>query len=116
MANAHTFEPTPADSVALTQAALIFENGLEFETWLDDLYTAAGAGAERVVVSDGIALRAMEEDHDEHGDDEHGDEEHVHEHGEEEHADDEHDHGDVAPKRLVIADGASPRGASPRCR
>lgn len=97
--DAHTFEPTPADSVALTQASLIFENGLEFETWLDDLYTAAGAGAERVVVTDGIALRAMEEGHDEHVDEEYGDEEH---------ADDEHDHGDVAPKRLAIADGAAP--------
>ncbi len=106
--DAHTFEPTPADSVALTQAALIFENGLEFETWLDDLYTAAGAGAERVVVSDGIELRAMEDEHgdehgDEHEDDEHGDDEHADddhaddEHGDDEHADDEHaddEHGD----------------------
>ena len=90
----HTFEPTPADSVALTQAALIFENGLEFESWLDDLYTAAGAGGQRVAVTDGIALRAMEEGHDEHAD--------------EEHADDEHIHSDIAPKRLVVADGTTP--------
>lgn len=95
--DAHTFEPTPADSVALTQAALIFENGLEFERWLDDLYTAAGAGAQRVAVTDGITLRAMEKGHDEH-DDEHDDA----------HADEEDDHGIVTPKRLVVADGAAP--------
>lgn len=107
--DAHTFEPTPADSVALTQASLIFENGLEFETWLDDLYSAAGAGAERVVVTDGIALRAMEEGHDEHGDEhgEHADDEHADEHDDDSHDDHDHDaKGEVvAPHRLFVADG-----------
>jgi zinc/manganese transport system substrate-binding protein len=50
----HSYEPVPQDSVALTNANLIFENGLGFETWLDDLYTAAGGQAQRVVVSQGI--------------------------------------------------------------
>lgn len=91
--DAHTFEPTPADSVALTQATLIFENGLEFESWLDDLYTAAGATAERIAVAEGISLLAMAESS--HAD--HADEADDHEHA---------DEGEVvAPRRLFVADG-----------
>lgn len=90
--DSHTFEPTPQDGVRLLEADLIFENGIEFETWLDDLYTASGSEAARVVVSDGVELRAFEEsDHDDH---DHGDEDHDHEghdHGDEDH-DHDHDH------------------------
>ena len=50
----HSYEPVPQDSVALTNANLIFENGLGFESWLDDLFTAAGGQAQRIVVSQGI--------------------------------------------------------------
>jgi ABC-type Zn uptake system ZnuABC Zn-binding protein ZnuA len=59
--DAHEYEPTPQDSVAIADAALIFENGLEFETWLNDLYTASGSAAIRVVVSEGIVPRPMTE-------------------------------------------------------
>jgi zinc/manganese transport system substrate-binding protein len=47
----HTFEPSPADSAALVDAALIFENGLQLEPWLDDLYQSSGATAKRIVVT-----------------------------------------------------------------
>ncbi len=50
----HTYEPIPADEVALAQASLIFENGLGFETWLNKLYTASGSKAQRVVVTTGV--------------------------------------------------------------
>jgi zinc/manganese transport system substrate-binding protein len=50
----HTYEPIPADSVALGDADVIFENGLGFESWLDDLYAASGSQAQRVVVSAGL--------------------------------------------------------------
>jgi ABC-type Zn uptake system ZnuABC Zn-binding protein ZnuA len=50
----HTFEPVPADAKALTDAALVFENGLEFETWFDELYESSGSKAERIVVADGL--------------------------------------------------------------
>lgn len=50
----HSYEPVPQDSVALSQANLVFENGLNFEAWLDDLYTAANGQGQRIVVSDGI--------------------------------------------------------------
>ena len=51
----HTYEPIPADGVALAQADLIFENGLGFETWLDKLYTASSSKARRVVVTTGVS-------------------------------------------------------------
>lgn len=50
----HTYEPTPTDASALAEAALVFENGLEFEKWLDKLYTASGSQASRIVVTKGI--------------------------------------------------------------
>ncbi|MFL5804108.1 MAG: metal ABC transporter substrate-binding protein [Roseiflexaceae bacterium] len=52
--DAHTFEPSPADGVALAEADLVFENGLGFEPWLDDLYTSSGSQAPRVVVTERI--------------------------------------------------------------
>src|SRR6185436_19321983 len=45
-ADTHSYEPVPQDSVALTNANLVFENGLGFESWLDDLYTAANTQAQ----------------------------------------------------------------------
>jgi zinc/manganese transport system substrate-binding protein len=50
----HTYEPTPADAGALAEAALVFENGLEFEKWLDKLYAASGSKAPRIVVTQGL--------------------------------------------------------------
>jgi len=71
--DAHTFEPSPADGVALAEAQLVFENGLEFETWLDDLHTASGSKAERVVVTEGLEpLAAPEGEHAEEGEHERG--------------------------------------------
>lgn len=66
--DAHTFEPSPADSAALARAVLVFENGLGFEPWLEKLYTASGSKARRVIVTDGITvLAAATEEHEEHG-------------------------------------------------
>lgn len=64
--DSHVYEPTPQDAITLAEADIIFENGLEFETWLDDLYTASGSTAQRVVVSDGVDPLAFEgHDHEE---------------------------------------------------
>jgi len=52
--DAHTYEPTPGDARALNAAAVVFENGLAFESWLDRLYASSGSRARRVVVSEGI--------------------------------------------------------------
>lgn len=54
--DAHTFEPSPKDGVALAQADVIFENGVGFESWLDKLHSASQSKAKRVVVSKGMKL------------------------------------------------------------
>ncbi|MBL8057777.1 MAG: zinc ABC transporter substrate-binding protein [Anaerolineales bacterium] len=58
--DAHSYEPAPTDTRALAEAGLIFENGLGFESWLDDLYAASGSTARRVVASEGLALVAAD--------------------------------------------------------
>jgi zinc/manganese transport system substrate-binding protein len=50
----HTYEPVPADTIKVAEADLLFENGLGFETWLDDLYDASGSQAQRIVVTSRI--------------------------------------------------------------
>ncbi|HSU66011.1 MAG TPA: zinc ABC transporter substrate-binding protein, partial [Tepidisphaeraceae bacterium] len=57
----HEYEPVPADSITLTRANLIFENGLGLEQWLDKLYASAGAKATRVVLTQGIDVRHVPE-------------------------------------------------------
>lgn len=80
--DAHEYEPTPRDSVVIADATIVFENGLAFETWLDDLYTASGSSASRVRVTEGIVPRAMSE-FGEHGHEEHTEgKDHADEHGE----------------------------------
>jgi ABC-type Zn uptake system ZnuABC Zn-binding protein ZnuA len=60
--DAHTFEPSPADGVALAEAKLVFENGLEFEPWFGELYASSGSKATRVVVTEQIEpIKAPEE-------------------------------------------------------
>lgn len=53
--DAHTFDPSPADTAAVAEAALVFENGLGFEPWFDRLYAASRSSAKRVVVTAGLA-------------------------------------------------------------
>jgi ABC-type Zn uptake system ZnuABC Zn-binding protein ZnuA len=60
--DAHTYEPTPRDSATLAQADILFENGLEFESWLDQLYEASGSKARRVAVSERITPPARRRD------------------------------------------------------
>jgi ABC-type Zn uptake system ZnuABC Zn-binding protein ZnuA len=57
--DAHTYDPAPADLVALSEADIIFENGLGFEPWLDGFFASAQPAATRIVVSDGITPREI---------------------------------------------------------
>ena len=57
--DAHTYEPTPRDSVELGEADILFENGLGFEVWLDRLFQASNSAARRVVVADPIDPREI---------------------------------------------------------
>lgn len=72
--DAHTFDPAPADLVTLESAAVIFENGLGFEPWLDGFFASTQPKGTRVIVSDGLEPRHVSEEHaDEEGEDHHGD-------------------------------------------
>lgn len=55
-ADVHDFEPTPSDVAKLAGAQLIFENGVALERWLDPLYTSSRSAAQRIDLSNGIAL------------------------------------------------------------
>lgn len=102
----HNFEPSPAVSRDLAEADIVFENGLELEPWMDDLYESSGAEAARIKVGESQQiepLTAGEHGHDHGGEgdheDEHGHEdEHEHEHEgeghEHEHEGEGHDHED----------------------
>jgi zinc/manganese transport system substrate-binding protein len=71
--DAHVYEPTPADAVALAHARVVVENGLGFESWLDDLYAASGSTARRVVMTAGIRPRRADSNEEEAGRDAEGD-------------------------------------------
>lgn len=105
----HVYQPTPAAARAVSEANLLFVNGLEFEGWLDRLVEASDFAGVRVVATDGIDVIAFEDDHDDHGDEHAGDDhdddkEHAegehHDDHDDEHADagdDHHDHGEFDP-------------------
>jgi ABC-type Zn uptake system ZnuABC Zn-binding protein ZnuA len=58
--DAHTFEPTPKDGIAIADADVIFENGVGFETWLDKMVASSRSKAKRVVVTKGLEFREGE--------------------------------------------------------
>ena len=60
--DAHTYDPAPADLVLLSEADVIFENGLGFEPWLDRFSESAQPSAPRIVVTEGIAPLAAGEE------------------------------------------------------
>ena len=83
----HVYRPTPADAKAVSEAEVLFVNGLEFEGWLDRLAEAAEFDGALVVTTSNIEPIAYEDAHDEHHD-EHGE-------GHDDHAESEHDeHGE----------------------
>ncbi len=56
-ADAHVFEPTPADAQRLAKADLVIVNGLHFEGWIDRLVRASGYRGRVVEATQGIAPR-----------------------------------------------------------
>jgi ABC-type Zn uptake system ZnuABC Zn-binding protein ZnuA len=110
-ADPHSYQPTPQDLRALTDADVIFINGLGLEEAM--ALTLEEFEAKTVVVNTGIEAVEFggEETHEEHADEEHADEEHAdEEHADEEHADEEHadeEHADEAGHDHAH-DGADP--------
>ena len=58
-ADAHVFEPSPADARRVASAQLLIVNGLGFEGWLSRLVTASGYRGTVVVATSGIPLRKI---------------------------------------------------------
>ena len=54
IANAHAYNPSPADTKKIANARIVFVNGLGFEGWLDRLIKASGTKAPVVVASTGV--------------------------------------------------------------
>ncbi|MDQ3003386.1 MAG: zinc ABC transporter substrate-binding protein, partial [Fibrobacterota bacterium] len=53
-ADAHVYEPTPGDAKAISEAEILFMNGMGFEGWLGRLIEAAHYRKSVVVASEGI--------------------------------------------------------------
>ncbi len=93
--DAHVYQPTPQAARAVSEAEVLFTNGLEFEGWLDRLVEAASFDGALAVATAGIDPIAYD-DHDDHGEDHHDDDHHDDHKDHDDHADEEHhdDHHD----------------------
>jgi len=60
-ADPHTYEPTPQDIIAVSDAHIIFVNGAGLEAFLEHLLESAGSRTPVVSVSEGIELRRFVE-------------------------------------------------------
>ncbi|MGO4526079.1 metal ABC transporter substrate-binding protein [Microvirga sp. 2MCAF35] len=67
--DAHVYSPTPADGRRLSEAKVVFTNGLKFEGWIDRLVKSSGTKAVKVEAAKGIKTLSGEDNH------------HAHDHG-----------------------------------
>jgi len=65
-ADAHVYQPVPADVKRVAQADLVVVNGLHYEGWLTRLVQSAGFKGPVLVCSDGLTPRRMGADPDPH--------------------------------------------------
>lgn len=65
--DAHVYQPAPADAKALSEAKVVFVNGLGFEGWIARLIKASGTKAPMIVATRGVTPRKAGDDHG-HGD------------------------------------------------
>ncbi len=75
----HVFQPTPDDAHRLGEAAILVENGLGLEGWIDGLVAASGFAGRRLVAARGVDTVAMAcgHDHDDHHDHAHAPDPHA---------------------------------------
>ena len=67
--DAHVYSPTPADGRRLTEARIVFTNGLKFEGWIDRLVKSSGTKAAKVEAAKGVKPLKGEDDGHSHGHD-----------------------------------------------
>ena len=63
----HTYDPTPREGMAVTDADLVFAVGLGFEPWLNGMLASSAADARLVNLSEGLRPRGDATDHGETG-------------------------------------------------
>jgi zinc/manganese transport system substrate-binding protein len=59
--DAHVYQPTPNDAKTVSDARLVFVNGLGFEGWMARLVKASGTKAAMVTATKGVKPRKMDE-------------------------------------------------------
>lgn len=59
--DAHVYQPTPNDAKIVSDAKLVFVNGLGFEGWMARLVKASGTKAAMVTATKGVKPRKMDE-------------------------------------------------------
>ncbi|MGC6517288.1 MAG: metal ABC transporter solute-binding protein, Zn/Mn family [Candidatus Puniceispirillaceae bacterium] len=59
-ADAHLYMPNASDAVSVTQADMIFINGLGFETWIADLIENSGTKAEVITATEAVTPLMVE--------------------------------------------------------
>jgi zinc/manganese transport system substrate-binding protein len=59
--DAHVYQPTPNDAKMVSDARLVFVNGLGFEGWMARLVKASGTKAAMVTATKGVKPRKMDE-------------------------------------------------------
>ncbi|MCY3913234.1 MAG: zinc ABC transporter substrate-binding protein [Chloroflexi bacterium] len=90
---AHGFEPTSSDLLALGDADVIVMNGIGLEPWMDGAIEAIGDDLTAIVVEAADPTQAMEGEVHSHGEEEGDHDKEEGDHGDED-ADEEGDHGD----------------------
>ena len=74
-ADAHVYQPTPADAKTIAQAKLVIVNGYGFEGWLDRLIKSSGFKGPLVIASNGIKTLEIPHQQQAHHHDHHHDSE-----------------------------------------
>ncbi|MBB3772303.1 zinc/manganese transport system substrate-binding protein [Angulomicrobium tetraedrale] len=95
----HVYQPTPQAAKEVAQAAVVFENGLGLEGWMDRLVKASGTKAELVAVTQGVTPRYRTASEPQDDDEEEGHDAAGQDHAEAAPADAHkgHDHGPLDP-------------------
>jgi len=71
-ADAHVYQPSPADAADVGKAKVVFQNGLGFEGWIERLVRSSGYNGPVVIATKGIEPLKKDHEHEKNGHD-HGD-------------------------------------------
>ena len=103
--DAHVYQPTPKDARSVSEAEVMFINGLDFEGWLERLAEAASFDGTLVTATKGIDAIAFDDhdDHDDHKDHDDHDDHKDHDDHDDHHG---HNHGAFDPHAWLSLDHA----------